>query len=139
MSAHRLRPANPLDEAGLIEVLFYGPSAPFATRSGRVWVPPTDVYETEDQIVVLVEIAGVRHSDFAVSLVERRLTVTGVRIDRGMARRAYYQMEVQFGEFRVELDLPLAVDENAVTAEYSEGFLRILLPKKRPQAIDVQE
>lgn len=139
MSAHRLRPANPLDEAGLIEVLFYGPSAPFATRSGRVWVPPTDVYETEDQIVVLVEIAGVRQSDFAVSLVERRLTVTGVRIDRGMARRAYYQMEVQFGEFRVELDLPLAVDENAVTAEYSEGFLRILLPKKRPQAIDVQE
>ncbi len=139
MSAHRLRPANPLDEAGLIEILIYGASAPLSARSGRVWIPPTDVYETEDLIVVLVEIAGVQQSDLAVSLLDRRLVVSGARIDQGMARRAYHQMEIQYGDFRVELELPVAVDENKVGAEYSDGFLRILLPKKRPQAIDVQE
>jgi HSP20 family protein len=139
MSAHRPRPSHTLEDVGLIEVLFYGAPTPRAARNGQVWVPPTDVYETEDLVVVQVEIAGVQQSEFTVSLFDRRLIVSGARVDRGPSRRAYHQMEVHFGEFRTEVELPAAVDESKVDAEYSDGFLRIVLPKQKPQTIDVRE
>ncbi len=139
MSAQRPRPSSQLDEAGIIEVLFYGAPSPRTVRHGRVWVPPTDVYETEDMLVALVELPGVQQSDFTVSLFDRRLVVTGVRTDHGPVRRAYHQMEVAFGEFRTEVDLPVHVDASKVDAEYAEGFLRITLPKLKPQNIIVQE
>lgn len=139
MSAQRPRPSSLVDEAGLIEVLFYGAPSPRTVRHGRVWVPPTDVYETEDMLVALVELAGVKQSDFTVSLFERRLIVTGVRVDHGPVRRAYHQMEVPFGEFRIEVDLPVSVEASKVDAQYADGFLRILLPKLKPHNIPVQE
>lgn len=139
MSAQRPRPTQPLDEAGIIEVLFYGAPSQRSVRNGRIWVPPTDVYETEEMLVVLVELAGVREADFNVSLIDRRLVVSGMRADPGPARRAYHQMQVPFGEFRTEVELPVQVDAARVDAEYSDGFLRVLLPKLKPQNIVVQE
>lgn len=139
MSAQRPRPTHPLDEAGILEVFFYGAPSQRSVRTGRVWVPPTDVYETEDKLVVLVELAGVREQDVSVSLFERRLVITGVRTDHGPTRRAYHQMEVSFGEFRSEVELPVQVDASHVDAEYADGFLRVMLPKLKPQNIIVQE
>jgi HSP20 family protein len=127
--AHRPRRPGSYDEVGLLEVLFYGVPAPRSGRRSSVWVPPIDVYETEDMVVVQVEIAGVRQSDISVSLYDRRLVVTGTRIDGGPARRAYHQMEINYGDFRAEVDLPVAVDEQRVDATYSDGFLRVVLPK----------
>jgi HSP20 family protein len=90
-------------------------------------------------LVVLVEVAGVRQADFSVSLFERRLIISGVRADPGPAQRAFHQMEIHFGEFRTEVELPLNVDDTRVDAEYSEGLLRVVLPKLKAQRIDVQE
>ncbi|MBI4771089.1 MAG: Hsp20/alpha crystallin family protein [Chloroflexi bacterium] len=98
------------------------------TRQPPGWCPPTDLYETEDKLVVQVEIAGMRHSDFNVVLNDRRLTISGVRRDSG-ERRAYYQMEVHFGEFRVDLELPTPVSLQGIEAGYHDGFLRMLFPK----------
>ncbi|MEP7357770.1 MAG: Hsp20/alpha crystallin family protein [Anaerolineales bacterium] len=141
MTAHRLREtdAGYMDEVGLIEVLLYGAASPRTHRRGTVWVPPTDVYETEDNLVILAEIAGVLPTDFSVSLHERRLTICGTRSDRGPARRAYHQLEVHFGEFRTELDLPVAVEAGRADAQYSDGFLRVVLPKVKPRLIDAAE
>ena len=139
MTAHRPRPSGPLDDIGLLEVLFYGVPGPRTGRHGSVWGPPTDVFETDDLIVVQVEIAGVQQDEFSVSLHNRRLVITGTRADRGPVRRAYHQMEVHFGEFRAEVDLPVAVDERGVEANYSDGFLCVTLPKAKTQVIDIQE
>jgi HSP20 family protein len=139
MTAHRPRRNAPLDEIGLFEALFYGVPAQRAGRRGSLWVPPTDVYETEDLIVVQIEIAGVQQADFTVTLTDRHLIVAGTRPDRGPTRRAYHQMEVHYGDFRAEVELPMPVDERRVDAEYSDGFLRIVLPKKKSQVIDIRE
>jgi HSP20 family protein len=128
-----------MDESSLIEVLFYRVPALRASRHGSLWTPPTDVYETDELIVVQVEIAGVKQSDLAVSLQERRLIISGSRADSGPVRRAYHQMEVNFGDFRTEVDLPVPVDEPQIDAQYSDGFLRIVLPKLKPKRIDVDE
>jgi HSP20 family protein len=100
------------------------------------WRPPTDVYETEDDIIVRVEIAGMRESDFAISLNERVLMIEGVRSDQA-ERRAFHQMEIRFGEFNTKVDLHWAVDSEAIKAEYKDGILRIVLPKAISHQINI--
>jgi HSP20 family protein len=139
MTAHRPRRTEFTDEVGLVDVLLFTASWPRSLRRGVVWVPPTDVFETEDQIVVQVEVAGVKQSDLTVSLQDRRLIITGTRSDHWPTRRAYQQMQVRFGDFGTEIELPAPVDENGIEASYVDGFLRIVFPKRRPRQIDVQE
>jgi HSP20 family molecular chaperone IbpA len=95
----------------------------------HVWRPPTDVYETEDAITVRIEVAGMRQSDFSIFLVERSLTVRGVRQDTS-ERRAYHQMEIPFGEFSTEVDLPYPVIAEEIEASYCDGFIKLILPKR---------
>ena len=104
----------------------------------HIWRPATDVYETGDSIVVRVEIAGMREEDFSISLIGSQLTVRGNRPDI-QERRAYHQMEIFFGEFSTEVELPGPVLSDQVTAEYTEGFLRLVFPKDRPKKISVTE
>ncbi len=142
MTAHRPRKTGPLEEAAFPEVLLASVHTHSAgwllNRHTHLWRPPTDVYETEEHIVIQVEIAGVRQEDFAISLAERRLSISGVRHDPTSDRRAYHQMEVHFGEFRTDVDLPGPVDEDNIDAEYSDGFLRVILPKLKPRRIALE-
>lgn len=103
----------------------------------HAWRPPTDMYETEDAIIIKVEVAGMREADFTISLVERSLTIRGVRQDTS-ERRAYHQMEIAFGEFHTEVELPYLVIADKVEATYRDGFLRVILPKAQPKHIKVE-
>jgi len=108
------------------------------TMRSPAWRPPTDVFETESLIVVRVEIAGMREEDFVIELNGRNLTVRGSRQDVP-ERRAFHQMEIHFGEFAIELELPNYIEADQVQAAYGDGFLRIHLPKARPRQIPVVE
>jgi HSP20 family molecular chaperone IbpA len=94
----------------------------------RVWHPPTDVYETDEQVTVKIEIAGVNEDDFVVRLHGRDLSVRGCRGDPG-SKLAYQQMEISYGEFRSHVRLPCDVDEDKARARYDEGFLYVEMPK----------
>ncbi len=105
----------------------------FAARP-RLWSPPTDVYETEGMFVVRVEIAGLQNGECSVSLdllpnMRQLLLISGLRPDDQLERRAYHQMEIPFGEFRVEIELPFAVVKEEIEARYQDGFLHVCLPK----------
>ena len=102
------------------------------------WRPPTDAYETDDAIVVRVEVAGMQASGFSISLDKRSLQIRGSRPDNS-ERRSFHQMEIPFGEFSTEVDLPFAVATEKVEAVYRDGFLRIVLPKAAPQRIPVDD
>ena len=110
----------------------------WGSRRVHVWRPPTDVYETDETVVVRVEIAGMNERDFSISVAERTLIIRGVRPDTP-ERRAYHQMEISFGEFITEIELPCPVAMDRVEADYTAGFLRVVLPKERPQRISIQE
>lgn len=103
-----------------------------------IWRPPTDVFENEQEVIVRVEIAGMREDDFSISLTGDRLTVRGNRPDI-QEKRAYHQMEIFFGEFNVEVNLPAPVLADQVIAEYQAGFLRLVFPKDKPKKIQVSE
>ncbi|MHB0859478.1 MAG: Hsp20/alpha crystallin family protein [Anaerolineae bacterium] len=95
----------------------------------RVWRPPTDVYETEEHIVVKVEVSGMCEEDFEISFADRRLVIAGHR--RDMADKLGYQnMEIRYGDFRTEVRVGWSLDQAAIEATYDEGFLYVRLPKQ---------
>ncbi|MDX2139991.1 MAG: Hsp20/alpha crystallin family protein [Chloroflexota bacterium] len=103
--------------------------------------PPTDIIELPDKLVVLLEIAGMRAGDFKVVLLDNRVIITGTREHPGWQNAAYHQVEIGYGDFRVEVLLPWSVEREDVGASYRDGFLEINLPRKPEmniRIVDVQ-
>jgi HSP20 family protein len=102
----------------------------------KIWRPPTDVYETDDYVVVKVEIAGMNQKDFDISLNSKRLLISGSRHDAA-AKLGYQQMEILYGRFETDVHVPRAIDEDGVEATYQDGFLSVFLPKAKPRQVPV--
>ena len=98
----------------------------------RLWRPPTDVYETDDAVIVKIEVAGMNPDDFRISFAERMLTVTGVRQDVD-AKLSYHCLEIPYGEFRAEVFLSGMYVADDIEAKYENGFLYITLPKSKQE------
>jgi len=105
-------------------------------RRGRAWRPPTDVYETESAYMVVVELAGMRGVDLAVSFDHQVLSIRGSRPEAG-GSKAFHQMEINYGEFLVDVHIHTPVDSERIEATYSDGFLRVALPKAHPKTISI--
>ncbi len=106
----------------------------WAVPSISIWRPPTDVYETEDKVFIVMEIAGVREEDISVTLFSDLLVVEGVRSQMtppDAVMTACHQLGIKYGEFRSEVLLPAPVAQENVSAEYTNGMLRITLIKLR--------
>lgn len=108
-----------------------------AARQNRLWRPSTDVYETDDCVVVKVEVAGMHGDDFVISLESKVLTVGGVRHDP-VEKLAYQQMEILYGQFETDVLLNRAVEAEQIEAVYQNGFLIVRLPKVKPHQVPVQ-
>ncbi len=96
------------------------------------WRPPTDVFETPDQFIVLIEVAGVAEEDISVTLFSDLLVVEGVREQPSFFRSgmsACHQLGIKYGDFRSEVYIPVNVDHDNVSAEYKNGLLKIVLRK----------
>jgi HSP20 family protein len=107
-------------------------------QSGSVWRPPTDVYETEDSIVVVMEVAGMQGADIQVTYDDRVLYIRGHRRRTGNAK-AFHQMEISYGEFMSGVRITAAIDPSAIEATYADGFLKIQLPKVKPYRVEISE
>ena len=105
-------------------------------RHAHAWRPPTDVYETDESVVVRVEVAGMKETDFSISLADRVLIITGIRQDP-IPKVAYHQMEIRYGDFRAEVFLHWAVEQEDIVATYSDGFLQVALPKASARRVRV--
>ena len=101
-----------------------------ATPGAGAWQPPTDVYESEEAVVVQVELAGVKEDDVEMTLFADHLAVSGVRHPRvppGSA--AYHLAGILYGEFRVEVPVAARVVRDEVEASFEDGLLTVVLPK----------
>lgn len=97
------------------------------------WRPPTDVYETDDAVVILVEVAGMDPDKLEVSFRGQILKIRGRREDRHR-KFSCHLLEVEYGEFSSIVYLPGSYDRDAISAEYNDGFLTIRIPKASPDA-----
>lgn len=102
------------------------PSEPRYRR--HAWRPPTDVYETDDAVIVKIEVAGMHPDDFLISFEDRVLRVYGNRQDVA-EKLSYHRMEIAYGEFHTEVTLGGNFVQDQIEAKYENGFLYITLPK----------
>lgn len=99
-------------------------------RARDVYHPPTDVLETEDAIVVTVELPGMRDATIEITVDEYGLYLRGTRREHRRTTPTYYhQMGISYGPFELEIFIGQPFDPDAVQARYDDGFLLIELPK----------
>ena len=96
---------------------------------GAHWVPNTDVYTTDEGLVVKVELAGMRSENLQITVEGNRLRISGQRPDGCRAAKfSFLAMEIRYGAFENLLELPAGYDLSQARASYLNGFLRIDVP-----------
>ena len=101
-------------------------------RHIRVWRPPTDVYETHENVVIKMSVPGIRKADVRVSFDGEEIIISGYRTASHDAHvMAYHQMEIRNGWFERRVVIRKPINSEAATADYRDGFLWIRVPKGR--------
>ena len=102
----------------------------------RLWRPPTDVIETTDEFIVLVEIGGMKQKNLTISLSDNILVIRGERKEREVKNISCYRsMEINYGMFERNIYLPETVDVKSISANYKNGFLEIKVSKKEGEKV----
>ncbi len=96
----------------------------------RIWSPPTDLYETDEAMIVNLEAAGMTEDDFSITFVHGTLFIKGIRAEP-CEKMIYRQMEIAYGEFASEVRIEKPVERSSIDATYQNGFLRVILPKTK--------
>ena len=124
-----------------IEHMFRTPRPMFAL-SGRTWKPQIDIFETQEEIIIIGEIAGVLQEDLLVEVDSRAVKISGTRAEPGRDSEATFHLaEIPCGPFERNLLLPTPVDPSKVRASCSNGILQIRLTKQtagRTHSIPIQ-
>jgi HSP20 family protein len=96
----------------------------------RAWLPAVDMHETKNDLVLRVDLPGVREKDAAVSITGDLLTIKGERRwEDETKEQKFLHVERAYGQFERLIQLPMAVQADKVRAAYRDGVLEITLPK----------
>ncbi len=106
------------------------------------WLPPFDVSETENEIIVRAELPGMDVKDIDIALTDGLLTIKGEReLEKEDKKENYHRIERQFGSFSRSLNLGEKVKADGIEAGYKDGILTVTLPKaeeSKPKKIEVK-
>lgn len=103
------------------------------------WVPPVDVAETQEKIVVRAELPGMRQEEIQIEFENGLLNIKGERkLDKNSM--TWHRVERSYGTFSRSFTLPRTVDPERISAAYRDGILEIEIPKKeeaKPRQIKI--
>ena len=109
--------------------------SPFWSNLGRTgqlftgWSPALDLYQSNDNLVAVVELPGMRKEDIDISLHDDMLVISGERKRESRNGQNAERTERYVGTFRRSIALPTRVDASKVSATYEDGILKVTLPK----------
>jgi HSP20 family protein len=110
---------------------------PFARFAGTdedlvsgTWVPPVDVAETQDRIVVRAEVPGMKQEDISIEFENGLLTIRGDRKLEKQEGVTWHRVERIYGNFSRSFTLPRSVDPEKIAASYRDGILEVEVPKR---------
>ena len=113
-------------------------------RTGQLftgWSPALDLYQTNDNVIAVVELPGMRKEDIEISLHDGTLTISGERKRENSSNGDKAERTERYvGTFRRSIALPTRVDAGKVSATYRDGILTVTLPKAeevKPKQIQV--
>ena len=97
----------------------------------REWLPALDLSETEDKVLVKVELPGIDPKDIEVTVLGELLTIKGERKqEKEEKEEDYHRVERVYGSFCRTLRLPTTAEPDKVSASYKDGILKLTIPKK---------
>ena len=102
-----------------------------APLSTTAWNPSVDIFENDNEVVVKAELPGMNAKDIEVRLENNVLMLKGERrFEKETKEENYHRVEREYGTFSRTFALPAAVNGDKVTAEYKDGILKVVMPKK---------
>jgi HSP20 family protein len=97
------------------------------------WLPDADVFEREGQVVVRVDLPGVRREEIEVAMEGDMLVIRGRREEeKEVKEEGYYFCERASGEFQRSIGLPEGANTEAIEATYQDGVLEVTVPRPAP-------
>jgi len=107
------------------------------------WKPQVDIYESDDQIIITAEIAGVAKEDLEIEIDDRAAKISGIRHADFSGKTVKYRLaEIQYGKFERTVYFPWPIDTENVSAVYQNGFLQLCLIKQNQQkfrAVEIED
>ena len=104
----------------------------------NIWHPPTDVYETDNLFVIIMEIAGIDKNELSIILKDRIISICGVREEKiPLSSPVFHNIEINYGPFERNIQFPCDVSSDNIKANYKNGFLTIEVEKKHPAKKDI--
>jgi HSP20 family protein len=105
----------------------YDSHEPRMRTHATAWVPATDIFGRDKDLVVRVELAGVHPEDVDITFTQGVLTVAGQRLtELGAADEdSFFVRERPYGAFRRSITLPAGVSEQDISAEFIDGLAEI--------------
>lgn len=108
------------------------------------WLPPVDIYETEDSIIILSELPGMKEEDIDIQVSDGVLSLKGEKkypVDDESEKDNFYRLERSYGKFNRSFAIPNTVDISSVKANLKDGLLKVTLAKRneiQPRVIKVE-
>jgi HSP20 family molecular chaperone IbpA len=99
------------------------------TRETQVFVPHTDIYETDDEIIVLADVPGANQDSIDVMLEKNVLTINAFIEPPEMEGYSLVFGEYGVGDYERRFTLSDEIDREKIEATVSDGVLRLTLPK----------
>ena len=97
----------------------------------KTWSPHVDIYETDDEFVVMAELPEVRQDDVEIKVNDNVLTIRGDRkFQKNINRNNFHRLERKYGLFKRSFRLPAEVDQDDIKADIKDGILKVVLKKK---------
>lgn len=110
--------------------------------NGVQFVPALDILETENELILQMEVPGIDAKDVEINLAGDVMTIVGQKVSSSSEERVrYHHAERRYGSFQRIVRLPLPVEPQEVEAEAKNGLLVITLRKAeslRPKKISVK-
>lgn len=141
MSYIKIRFGNPAENCGKKYQIFQSVNPIFAVENS--WKPQMDINETEDEIIITAEIAGVTKEDLEIEIDDKAARITGIRKPPAQEKKARYRLaEIQYGKFERTIFLPEPIDTENISATYQNGFLYLKMAKanfKKFHRIEIED
>ncbi|MGB5553488.1 MAG: Hsp20/alpha crystallin family protein, partial [Flavobacteriaceae bacterium] len=95
-------------------------------------VPAVNIKENEKDFELELAVPGRKKEDFKIEIDDKVLTVSSeVKTENEMVEGNYTRREFSFNSFKRAFTLPDTIDEERIKADYVDGLLRFVLPKRK--------
>ena len=109
--------------------------------SPRAWIPPVDIFETGDSLVLKAELPGINPDDVEIRVEDNTLYLKGERkFEKEVKEESLHRVERSYGTFTRSFALPNTINADTVKAEYESGVLTLTMPKReeaKPRTIKI--